>query len=58
MKTSILGGVNKTPLKTGFLTEMQLSAEKIWDVAQEHLRSKLSPDTYNMWFASVARQRD
>jgi chromosomal replication initiator protein len=53
MKTSILGGVNKPPLKTGFLTEMQLSADKLLDVAQEHLRSKLSPDTYKMWFASL-----
>src|SRR5271170_8517839 len=32
---------------------MQLSAEKIWGSAQEHLRSKLSADTYNMWFASL-----
>src|SRR5258707_858585 len=32
---------------------MQHSAEKIWGSAQEHLRSKLSPDTYNMWFASL-----
>ena len=32
---------------------MQISAEKIWDSAQEHLRSKLSADTYNMWFAPL-----
>jgi chromosomal replication initiator protein len=32
---------------------MQISAEKIWDTAQEHLRSKLSADTYNMWFAPL-----
>ncbi len=32
---------------------MQHSAEKIWSSAQEHLRSKLSVDTYNMWFASL-----
>jgi chromosomal replication initiator protein len=32
---------------------MQLSAEKIWDSAQEQLRSKLSRDTYNMWFAPL-----
>jgi chromosomal replication initiator protein len=32
---------------------MQLSAEKIWSSAQEHLRSKLSSDTYNMWFAPL-----
>lgn len=32
---------------------MQHSAEKIWSTAQEHLRSKLSADTYNMWFAPL-----
>ncbi len=32
---------------------MQPTAEKLLDVAQEHLRSKLSPDTYKMWFASL-----
>jgi chromosomal replication initiator protein len=32
---------------------MQQSAEKIWSSAQEHLRSKLSADTFNMWFASL-----
>jgi chromosomal replication initiator protein len=32
---------------------MQHSAEQIWDSAQEHLRSKLTVDTYNMWFASL-----
>ena len=32
---------------------MQISAEKIWSSAQEHLRSKLSADTFNMWFASL-----
>jgi chromosomal replication initiator protein len=32
---------------------MQHSTDKIWDSAQEHLRSKLSADTYNMWFASL-----
>src|SRR5277367_2537555 len=32
---------------------MQNSAEKIWSTAQEHLRSKLSADTFNMWFASL-----
>jgi chromosomal replication initiator protein len=32
---------------------MQLSAEKIWDLAQDQLRSKLSKDTYNMWFAPL-----
>src|SRR5271163_4646827 len=32
---------------------MQQTAEKIWSSAQGHLRSKLSADTYNMWFASL-----
>ncbi|HEU6447630.1 MAG TPA: chromosomal replication initiator protein DnaA [Verrucomicrobiae bacterium] len=32
---------------------MQLSAEKIWQTAQEHLRSKLGKDTYTMWFAPL-----
>jgi len=32
---------------------MQLSAEKIWSSAREHLRSKLNNDTYNMWFAPL-----
>src|SRR5476649_2639230 len=32
---------------------MQLSTEKIWNSAQEQLRSKLSRDTYNMWFAPL-----
>jgi chromosomal replication initiator protein len=32
---------------------MQLSAEKIWNLAQDQLRSKLSKDTFNMWFAPL-----
>jgi len=32
---------------------MQTSAEKIWVAAQGHLRSMLSPDTYNLWFAPL-----
>src|SRR5271166_5260426 len=32
---------------------MQASAEKIWTAAQEHLRSMLNPDTYNLWFAPL-----
>ena len=32
---------------------MQLSAEKIWNLAQEQLRSKLSKDTFSMWFAPL-----
>lgn len=38
---------------------MHCSAEKIWGSAQEMLRSMLSPETYNLWFASIqARQMD
>ena len=32
---------------------MQISAEKIWHSAQDHLRAKLSQDTFNMWFAPL-----
>jgi len=32
---------------------MQISAEKIWHSAQEHLRAKLSQDTFSMWFAPL-----
>src|SRR5947208_6443831 len=32
---------------------MQLAAERIWTAAQEHLRSMLSSDTYNLWFAPL-----
>ena len=32
---------------------MQNSVEKIWEIAQEQLRSKVSADTYNLWFAPV-----
>ena len=32
---------------------MQASADKIWGSAQEHLRSMLSADTYNLWFAPL-----
>jgi chromosomal replication initiator protein len=32
---------------------MQISADKIWHSAQEHLRAKLAPDTFNMWFAPL-----
>src|SRR5690348_17038441 len=32
---------------------MQTSAEKIWSAAQDHLRSMLSADTYNLWFAPL-----
>src|SRR6516164_5868146 len=32
---------------------MQAFAEKTWVAAQEHLRSMLSADTYNLWFAPL-----
>ena len=32
---------------------MQASVEKIWGAAQEQLRSMLSADTYNLWFAPL-----
>lgn len=41
------------PLKSSFLTEMQLTAEKLLGMAQEQLRSKLRLDTYTMWFAPL-----
>jgi len=45
--------VNKT-VKFGYLRKnMQISAEKIWHSAQEHLRAKLSQDTFSMWFAPL-----
>jgi chromosomal replication initiator protein len=42
-------------LKNGLFdkVQMQFSAEKIWNSAREHLRSKLNNDTYNMWFAPL-----
>src|ERR1041385_6493387 len=32
---------------------MQASADKIWTSAQEQLRSMLSTDVYNLWFAPL-----
>ena len=32
---------------------MQTFVEKIWEAAQQHLRSRLSADTYNLWFAPL-----
>ena len=32
---------------------MQISAEKIWSSAQEHLRAKLGRETFNLWFAPL-----
>jgi chromosomal replication initiator protein len=38
---------------------MEISAETIWCVAQDHLQSRLSTETYNLWFALLrARGRD
>ena len=45
--------VNKTPELGLFGTTMQISAEKIWHSAQNHLRAKLNQDTFNMWFAPL-----
>src|SRR4051812_47468588 len=43
--------------KTGASKEkMQASAEKIWGAAQEQLRSMLSADTFNLWFAPLKVQ--
>ena len=35
---------------------MQGSAEKIWVAAQEQLRSMLTADTFNLWFAPLRAQ--
>src|SRR5437867_12308939 len=32
---------------------MQISVAKTWEAAQEHLRARLSADTYNLWFAPL-----
>jgi chromosomal replication initiator protein len=32
---------------------MQASADQIWSSAQEHLRTMLSPDIFNLWFAPL-----
>jgi chromosomal replication initiator protein len=46
--------VNKNAHKPGlFEKTMQISMEKMWETAQEHLRSRLSADTYNLWFAPL-----
>jgi len=45
------------PENTGFGKDtMHASAEKIWVAAQEQLRSMLSPDTFNLWFAPLKVQ--
>jgi len=46
--------VNKTLEKRASgVRNMQASAEKIWSSAQDQLRSMLSADTYNLWFAPL-----
>jgi len=53
LKSRSASEVNK-PFKFGYFREtMQISAEKIWHSAQDHLRAKLSRDTFNMWFAPL-----
>jgi chromosomal replication initiator protein len=44
-------------LKSGPMEkQMQISVEKTWEDAQEHLRSRLNADTYNLWFAPLRAQ--
>jgi len=46
--------VNKLPEKRAFGEQiMHASAEKIWSSAQEQLRSILTADIYNLWFAPL-----
>ena len=46
--------MNKAPEKREFgKKRVQASAEKIWGAAQKHLRSVLSANTYNNWFAPL-----
>src|ERR1700689_1198331 len=48
------GQVNKPVKNQAFSSgNMQVTAEKIWGSAQEQLRSMLSADTYNLWFAPL-----
>jgi chromosomal replication initiator protein len=38
---------------------MQAAAQETWNLAQNHIRSTLSPETYNLWFAPLrARLQD
>jgi chromosomal replication initiator protein len=53
-KSDFLGQVNKLPVKRAFGEQiMHASAEKIWSSAQEQLRSILTTDIYNLWFAPL-----
>jgi len=46
--------VNKMPEKRAISElRMHASAERIWSLAQERLRSMLTPDTYKLWFAPL-----
>jgi chromosomal replication initiator protein len=45
--------VNKAPKKMGLFEKMKISVEKTWEAAQEQLRSRLSADTYDLWFAPL-----
>ncbi len=46
--------MNKVPENRAFLNgTMQASAETIWAAAQNHLRSMLNGDTFNLWFAPL-----
>jgi chromosomal replication initiator protein len=52
-RRDILSQVNKTPVSGHGEMTMQAAAERIWSSAQEHLRSMLSADTFNLWFAPL-----
>jgi chromosomal replication initiator protein len=45
--------VNKPEKQGNLAIKMHTSAEKTWVAAQEKLRSMLSADTYNLWFAPL-----
>jgi hypothetical protein len=50
----IFSQVNKLPEKRAFGQQvMHALAEKIWSSAQEQLRSILTADIYNLWFAPL-----
>ena len=50
----IFSQVNKTQKVQVFrIMQLQLSADTVWNSAQEQLRAKLTKDTYNMWFAPL-----
>ena len=52
--SAVSSQVNKTPRNRAFCAKtMQPSAEKIWGAAREQLRSMLTTDIYNLWFAPL-----